>query len=118
MKYFFLFLMFPQIIFADVITDCGEYTARGIVREKPDGLKLIVNEKTLSEYVISMSLLEQGQLGGLINKDAIVQLILNKKFNGQKGVTSKIISAKSRILNPLNPEDTGLKLDKKSQCIE
>ena len=116
MKYLLLLLLVPQIIFAETITECGEYTARGVVRAKPAGLALIVNEKTLSEYVITMSITEQAQISSLIDKTATVQLVLDKKFNGQTGSTSKIISAKFRIPDPLNPEDTGFKLDKKLDC--
>ena len=116
MKYIFLLMLFPQIIMAEIITECGEYTVRGVVRDTPSGLSIFVNEKTQSEYIISMSPLEQGQLGGLINKNVTVELVLDKKFDGQKVTTSKIISKKSRIPNPINPEDTGFKLDKKINC--
>ena len=104
------------LAFCATITDCGEYTARGVVRAKEDGLKLIVNEKTQSEYVISMDPLAQGQLSGLIDRDALVKLVLDKKLDGQKATISKIISAKARIPDPLNPEDSGFTLDKKIPC--
>ena len=116
MKYLFVLFLIPQLSLADIITECGEYTANGVVRAKQEGIQLIVNEKTQSEYVVTMSTSEQGQLGGYIDRDVTIELVLDKKFNGQSGSTSKIISSKSRIPNPLYPGDTGFKLDKKVPC--
>lgn len=116
MKYLFFIFFIPQLSLADIITECGEYTASGVVRAKQEGIQLIVNEKTQSEYVVMMPTSEQGQLGGYIDRDVTVQLLLDKKFSGQIGSASKIISSKTRIPNPLYPGDTGFKLDKKVPC--
>lgn len=114
---FFLFLFFiPATLFAEVITDCGEYTAKGVVRAKEDGIKLIVNEKTQSEYVISMPKLEQGKIAGHIDRDVTVKLVLDKSMNAQQGSTDNIISIDFRIPDPLRPGDTGFTLDKKLPC--
>lgn len=102
---------------AEIIESCGEYTARGIVRAKADGIKLIINEKTLSEYVISMPTLEQAKIAGFIDKDVSVSLILNKKTIGQKLESSEIRSATFRIPDPLNPKDTGFTLIKEVKCV-
>lgn len=114
MKYFLLFLL-PASLNAAIITECGEYTAKGIVRAKEDGIKLIVNEKTQSEYVISMPRLEQGKIAGHIDRDVTVKLLLDK-LDGQKGLTENIISIDFRIPDPLKPGDTGFTLDKKTPC--
>lgn len=116
MKFFLFALFLPSLLFAETITECGEYTAKGVVRAKEDGIKFIVNEKTMSEYVISMPRLEQGKIAGHIDRDVTVKLILDKKFDGQKGVTDNIISIESRIPDPLKPGDTGFTLDKKTSC--
>lgn len=117
MNYILLLILIPTISLAEIVTDCGEYSVRGIVRAKIDGLKLIINEKTQSEYTISMSPSEQGQIGNLIDRDVTVELLLDKKIIGQSFATSKILSSKSRIPNPLNPNDTGFSLLKKIPCI-
>lgn len=116
MKTFLLFIFIPATLFAEVITDCGQYTAKGVVRAYEDGVKLIVNEKTQSEYIISMPKLEQGKIVGHIDRDVTVKLVLDKSFNGHKGVTENIISIESRIPDPLKPGDTGFTLDKKTKC--
>ena len=116
MKYYFLLFLIPQLSFSEIITECGEYSVRGIVRAKDDGLKLIVNEKTQSEYVVSMSTANQGQIGNFLDTDVTVELILNNKKFGQNLMASKVIHSKKRIPKPLTPSDTGFTLLKKIPC--
>lgn len=118
MKYLLLLAVFPYFVHAGIISECGEYKAKGVVRLKQDRIKLIVNEKTLSEYEISMSLGEQTKLAGLIDRDVTVELILDQKLDGQKAESSEILSVASRIPNPLDPTDTGLTLVKNKKCAE
>lgn len=116
MKYFVLLILFPTALYANGISDCGEYSIRGVVRPTSEGLSLIVNEKTQSEYKISMPIFEQGKIGGYINKPVTVRALLDKKFDGTKGYTEKILSSEFRLPDPLNPKDTGFTLDKKTNC--
>jgi hypothetical protein len=116
MKYFLLLNLFSISLFAETVTNCGEYTAKGIVRKGADGLVIVVNEKTKSEHVISLPILEQAKLGPFIDRPLKATLVLTKPFNGTKGYSSSILSADDRIPDPLNPEDTGLILNKKLDC--
>lgn len=118
MKVLFLFLFFSTTLHAGGLSDCGEYTLRGVIRPLEDGLTIVVNEKTQSELRISMPIPEQGKIGGYINKPVTVRALLNKKFDGTKGYTTKIISSKFRLPDPLNPKDTGVNLEKKIACIK
>lgn len=118
MKLLFLFLLLPKLVFAGPsgLSECGEYTIRGIVRALPDGVTIVVNEKTQSELKIAMPIFEQSKIGGHINKPVTIKALLRTQFDGTKGFTEKIISSEFRLPNPLNPQDTGLSLDKKVDC--
>lgn len=115
MKYLFLLLLLPAVSLAE-ISDCGEYNARAVVRVIDSEMKIVVNEKTQSETVISMPLMEQGKIAGHIDKPVTIKLILTKKFNGMTGVADKIISTELRIPDPIKAMDTGLTLVKKMDC--
>lgn len=115
MKVLCLFLLFPTIATAG-LGQCGEYTIRGVVRALPEGLTIVVNEKTQSELKITMPIFEQSKIGGHINKPVTIKALLTTQFDGTKGFTEKIISSEFRLPDPLNPKDTGLSLDKKVNC--
>jgi hypothetical protein len=117
MKYLLLLLTLPTIANAE-ISNCGEYNARAIVRVIDSEMKIVVNEKTQSETVISMPLLEQGKIAGHIDKPVTIKLLLTKKFNGMTGVSDKILSTELRIPDPLKAMDTGLTLIKKMDCTK
>ena len=115
MKFLLLLLSLPTIALAQ-FTECGEYTARGIVRAVNSEIKIIVNEKTQSETVISMPRLEQAKIAGHLDKPVTINLLLNKPFDGMTGVSEKIIKIGLRIPDPIRPLDTGLKLNKQTKC--
>jgi hypothetical protein len=115
MKYLYFLLLFPVIANAE-ISDCGEYNTRAVVRVIDSEIRIVVNEKTQSETIISMSKLEQGRLAGHIDKPVTIKLILTKKFNGMTGVADKIISTELRIPDPIKAMDTRLTLIKKMDC--
>ncbi len=117
MKFFLLLILIPTISYADIVMECGEYTARGIVRGGV-GISIIVNEKTQSQYTITMPVGLQAQIGSYLNSDVTAKLVIEKKLSPVKGETKKIVSIERRIPNPLNPEDTGLKLNKKMDCVK
>ncbi|MBC7428529.1 MAG: hypothetical protein H7336_07960 [Bacteriovorax sp.] len=115
MKYFFLFYLVPSLTLADIVIDCGVYTVKGIVRGG-EGISIIVNEKTQSQYTITMPVTQQAQIGSYLDSEVTAQINLSKKLTPIKGETKNIMSIERRIPNPLNPEDTGMKLYKKSDC--
>lgn len=122
MKCILYFSVLSLLFFSEAtkatLTECGEYSANGVVRAKSDGIKFIINEKTLSEFVISLPVLEQMKIAGFVDKDVTIVLLLNKKTIGQKLESSEIRSATLRIPDPLNPKDTGLSLRKGEKCAD
>lgn len=116
MKYILLSFFFSTSILAEVITECGEYNVRAVVRAKKDGMVIVVNEKTQSEHTIALPVQEQAKLGAYMEKPASITLLLTSPFNGTRGYSNTIIKIEDRIPNPLNPQDTGFKLIKKLDC--
>jgi hypothetical protein len=111
----FALILLPQLSLATV-SDCGEYEVRGIVRTKQVGHEIVINEKTMSELNISLPISEMLKLAPYVDRPMTAIILLNKKFDGTKGTSDKIISIKDRIPDPLKPDDTGLILVKKESC--
>lgn len=98
---------------------CGEYQVNGIVRLRDDEIKVIVHEKTLSEIVIALDKFEHGKLTPFADRPVTVSLLLERKFEHQKGYASQIVSEASlRIPAPLNPRDTGFFLLNETPCLK
>lgn len=113
---FFMFILSTSVHAG--LSNCGEYTLKGVVRPLEHGLTVVVNEKTQSEMQITTTILESSKLGAFVNKPVTIKALLDKKFDGTKGVASKIIQAEFRLPDPLNPTDTGAILDKKTTCAK
>lgn len=116
MKVLFLFYIFSTQLNAGELSECGEYSLRGVVRPLKDGLTIIVNEKTQSELQIKTTIPESSKLGAFINKPVLVTALLTQKFNGTRGFAEQVIKAEFRLPDPLNPKDTGINLEKKVAC--
>lgn len=116
MKFLFFIFFLSTILNADELGSCGEYTLRGVVRPLADGLTIVVNEKTKSEMQIRTTILESSKLGAFIDKPVTVTALLTHKFNGTKGFSEQILKVDFRLPDPINPQDTGLKLNKKTNC--
>lgn len=117
MKYILFFFITTAPAFSIAgLSDCGEYEVRGVVRAKLKNYEIVVNEKTMSEINIAFHLRQQLKLLPYINRPVTIALILDKKFDGTKGISEKIISVKKRIPDPLKSGDTGLVLIKKLEC--
>ncbi|MBC7714455.1 MAG: hypothetical protein H7177_14010 [Rhizobacter sp.] len=117
MKYSLLLalLFIPVLAKADIVTDCGEYSLKGVVRGGV-GISIVVNEKTMSQYTITMPVDLQGQIGAYLDAAISAKIVLQKKLTPVKGLANKIVSIERRVPDPLNPEDTGLTLTKKKDC--
>lgn len=117
MKLILGLLILPHLAFAaGEITDCGEYTVKGIVRAKEGAVSLIVNENTNSEYSIKFKTEEMIKIALFIDTPVIAKIELTKKFNGTYGYGSKIISADKHIADPLNQDTKRFVLNKKLPC--
>lgn len=116
MKVLFFLFFISTTLHSNELSDCGEYTLRGVVRPLKDGMTILVNEQTQSELQIKTTIPESSNLAAYSNKPVTVTALLTQKFDGTKGFAEKIIKADFRIPDPLNPKDTGIKLEKKVAC--
>ena len=114
---FLLFILLPAYSFAAVVTDCGEYNIKGVVRGGV-GISIILNEKTQSQYTLTMSGPLQASIGAYLNRDVVANVLLSRLLNPVKGEITKVLSIENRIPNPLNPTDTGFTLIKKMDCMK
>ena len=119
----FIFGLFTNVSFAENLhlnspADCGDYLVFGVLRIRPEGMRIVVHEKTQSEQLISLNLDDQSAIATHLNFPITVGLLLDKKFDGTNGYASAITKKiEIRAPNPLIPnEDTGYKLIKKSKC--
>lgn len=115
MKFMLLFFMTPTLCLA-ALSECGEYEIKGVVKAGKAGYEIVVNEKTRSELRIQLPTAEQLKVLPYADRAMTANVLLQKKFDGTKGLSDKIISIKTRIPNPLDPQDTGLSLITKSEC--
>jgi hypothetical protein len=97
---------------------CGHYEISGIVRkDKVKGLVFLVNERSKSEYKLTIASGEMGKYVGFINRPLKLESEISK-INGTNAVLSNSKNLKAAIPNPLNPiENTGFKLIKESECF-
>ncbi|MEA9357882.1 hypothetical protein SHI21_16750 [Bacteriovorax sp. PP10] len=118
MKFFFLLFFVSTTLHANELSECGEYTIKGVIRPLKDGITIVVNEKTKSELKITTTIPESSQLAAFSNRPVTVTALLNKKFDGTKGFAEKIIKTEFRLPDPMNPKDTGINLEKKGECAK
>jgi hypothetical protein len=100
---------------------CGEYNVAGIVRfdKIKNKIFVLVNEKSMSEQIMSFDLLETPKLTPFLNRPLTLSVQLLSKWDGNTGVATNIVgSPKDRIPNPMNPLDTGFELQKELPCIK
>ena len=110
---FFLFTISASLFAEDWtgFSGCGTYEVSGTARSLKKSLVILVNEKSKSEMIINVPIINEPMLAPYLDKPILATLDFDKsKSEG----TVKII--KSRIPNPLNPMDTGIKLMSKADC--
>ena len=95
---------------------CGLYRVRGIGRSRPNGLKIILNEKTNSEILISLPITNEVMLAPYVNKELTAKVKIYKTDGATASGVIKEIDR--RIPNPLDPKDTGIDYIDKSDCHE
>jgi hypothetical protein len=113
----FVFLL-PSSVFAEAwtgISDCGIYRVKGVARSTPNGLIIVVNEKSKSEINIKIPEHNEAFLAPYVDKaiEASVKIVNKSQGSSVEGIIMKIAS---RIPNPINPKDTGIKLSSKALC--
>ncbi len=97
------------------ISHCGIYEVKGVAHSTKNGLVIVVNEKTRSEIVITVPILNEAKLAPYIDKAFSAEVLIETIPSGSK-VIGTIKDIHSRIPNPLDPKDTGLKMISKAKC--
>lgn len=97
------------------ISSCGTYQVKGVARSTDQGLVIAVNEKSQSEIIIKVSVQNESFLAPYVDK-AMEASVLFEKMSRGPSVEGTIKEIKSRIPNPINPMDTGIKLISKAAC--
>jgi hypothetical protein len=95
------------------ISKCGIYLVNGIVRTTPKGHVIVVNEKSQSEFTITVSIPNEAKLAPYLDKAMVAKVALVKK-----SLLGEVKEISSRIPNPLSPQDTGVKLLTQIKCQE
>lgn len=112
------FFLFSTPLFAG-LEKCGKYRFNGVVRDTQDGTKLIINEKTLSEYKITFD--QNDSLKLTVYHDQHVSGELDISKLSESYVINKdveLLSVNNRVPNPLNSMDTFLKIETEKKCEE
>jgi hypothetical protein len=114
------FLIFAKHVFADahIMTGkCGEYKILGRARVINNTPVIIVNERTMSEYVLSIPVEEEPKLAPYINRHFKFSGTIEKKLNGTKGEIKLLKELELVVPNPLNgSKDSGLMKIKDISC--
>lgn len=97
------------------INTCGEYQVRGVTRLIKKNLVIVVNEKTRSEIIIKIPVINEAYLAPYLDKPMEALVLLTKKVKGAE-VDGKIKEIKPRLPNPINPLDTEVRLVSKAAC--
>ena len=96
---------------------CGEYLLAGVVRTSKEGLFIIVNEKTKSEYTFKSPTREEPKLIPYVDRPMKAKVVITKRVNGTIGALDIVQTVENRIPNPLYPVfDTGFRRIKKLEC--
>jgi hypothetical protein len=92
------------------ISDCGTYEVKGVTRSTKQGPVIIVNEKTQSEFTITVPIQNEATLAPYVDKAIVAEVTFQSPTRGS---VNKI---KTRIPNPLSPKDSGVQMVTKSKC--
>lgn len=97
------------------ISDCGRYSVRGVGRTMQHGAVIVVNEKSESEIIVHVPIINEAFLAPY-NDRALIATVLIPKVPQESSVEGIIEAIGERIPNPLNPQDTGMRLVEKTVC--
>jgi hypothetical protein len=121
MRFLFLisfFLLIFEVSFAESwtgLSSCGHYLVMGTVHINDKGPVIVVNEKSLSEIMITVPIQNEIFLAPYDNQsiEAIVEFSKKFSFSKVQGIVKKI---KYKTPNPLNPNDSKIKLISAARC--
>ena len=95
---------------------CGVYEVRGVARMLKKHLVIVVNEKSQSEITIAVPLKNELFLAPYLDNSLWASVEFQKNKTKKQNLEGLIKEIKSRIPNPLAPDDTGIKLISKVEC--
>lgn len=107
---------FSTSLHAAMLEGCGFYKVEGIVREDKLKVKLIVNEKSVSEIKFSAPFNWETKLRAYINDPVTVQLKIEKRPDGTLAEIHSIQEISLRVPDPMSFKPEDLKLIKKAGC--
>lgn len=81
--------------------DCFQYNALGEIKRVEQGLVLIVNAKSASEYSIAIAESEWPVVVPYVDKNLNIEFISKEKMKGYKGLANKVTKVDSTIIDPL-----------------
>lgn len=116
---YFIFLLLPSLVHSTEwtgVNSCGYYQARGIVRLVKQIPVIVINEKSLSEIILSIPIKKEPLLAPYLNKAIEAKVKINK-LHPANLLSGEILSIHDRVPDPLNPRDTGIKQERKTKCL-
>lgn len=117
MKFFFFILFFHSSLCLAAVSECGQYNANGVIRQKGEEIVLIVNEGTQSAYSIVFNDQELIKLTPYLDEPVRISFDINKSPTSFILKADKILKIDERIPNPLMAQDTFLKIKTKRKCL-
>jgi hypothetical protein len=116
-KILFISIISQAILNTGNSFECGEYKISGIGRMLKNTPVLIINERSLSEYVFTIPISEQPRIVPYIDRPFELHALIVKKGNGTRGELKDLKEISLRVPNPLSESpDTGIKLLHKLPC--
>jgi hypothetical protein len=97
------------------VSDCGTYQVKGIGRSSKNGPIIVVNEKTQSEIIITLPIPNEAILAPYVDRSFVAIVQIDEMTSGPK-MKGLIQEIKTRIPDPLTPNDTGIKMISKAKC--
>lgn len=127
MKYIVLFgyLLFSLPLFSSeegefqpMLEECGEYQVSGIVRLIDHSPKVVVHEKTQSQFIITLPFEKEIKLAAYLDYPILLNATFTKKLTqlSKAHAASVTKDPVMRIPHPLNPMDTGFRLISAQDC--
>ena len=114
MKIFLVMILSVPTVFA---MECGRYKISGKARMVQNMPFIVVNERTSSEYLISISLEEEPKLAPYIDQPIQLTATIDTKMDGRKGKAHGLNEVALRVPQPLAVRpDTGFLLLSKNRC--
>lgn len=109
-----LWIFLSSLAFAQ----CGTFEFKGTPRIVDDKMQVVMNEKSLSQFVLYPAMSEQIKLAPFV--DLIVQgeLRISKLIEPREAEAAEFIKLDYALPNPLNPvQDSFLRLKKEEACL-